>query len=447
MKESTNLGSSNISTLIAQQSIPASIGILVMSLNMLVDTIFLGHWVGSIAIAAITVVLPIIFFMSSVGMAIGIGGASIISRALGEGNVLLAKHTFGNQLLLTFMVSAIFLCTGLLFSNQIVSLYGAKENVLAPSETYFSMILLGIPFLSLSMMSNNVVRALGYPKMSMNIMIYPALLNILLDPIFIHIFDWGLKGAALASTLSYIMSAFICFVFFFKKRDQFHLSLNIIRLDFSIMKEISSIGFVSLARQGVVSLLSIFLNNSLYKYGGEIYLSVYGIINRVMIFALFPIIGITQGFLPIAGYNYGAKKFDRVVEAIKKSILFGSLISITIYSLVIVFRRHIIHAFTDDQFLLENGHKPLLIVFLATPIILVQLIGSAYYQAIGKVWPALLLTLSKQGFFLIPLILFLPIKFGLDGIWFSFPLADILATSLTFFFLNKGLIQLKNHIN
>jgi putative MATE family efflux protein len=447
LNESTHLGSSNISTLIAHQSIPASIGVLVMSLNMLVDTIFLGHWVGSIAIAAITVVLPITFFMSSVGMAIGIGGASIISRALGEGNVLLANHTFGNQLLLTFMVSTLFLCTGLLFSDEIVSLYGAKENVLVPSETYFSIILLGIPFLSLSMMSNNVVRALGYPKTSMNIMIYPALLNILLDPIFIYFLDWGLKGAALASTLSYIMGAFFCFFFFLKKRKQLDLSLHIVRLDFSIVKEISSIGFVSLVRQGIVSLLSIFLNNSLYRYGGEIYLSVYGIINRVMIFALFPIIGITQGFLPIAGYNYGAKKFDRVVEVIKKSILYGSLISITIYSLVIIFRHEIIHAFTDDEFVLENGHKPLLIVFLATPIILVQLIGSAYYQAIGKAFPALLLTLSKQGFFLIPLILILPIKFGLNGIWISFPLADILATILTFFFLKKGLVQLKNKIS
>lgn len=443
MAQSSNLGTESISKLIAQQAIPSSIGFLVMSLNMVVDTIFLGKWVGPMAIAAITVVLPITFLMSSVGMAIGIGGSSIISRALGEGNVEFARKVFGNQILLTLLTNTLFLLVGYLFTSEIVSIYGAKENVLAPSVDYFSIILLGVPFLSWSMMSNNVIRSVGYPKISMNVMLYPAILNILLDPIFIKYFDWGLEGAAYATSISYFISGVICTIFFIRGKTELVFSLNYLKFNKNIIKEITSIGFVSLARQGVVSLLSIFLNNSLYKYGGEIYLSVYGIINRVMMFALFPIIGITQGFLPIAGYNYGAKKYDRVIEVIKKSILFGTIISIIIYLSIVYFRVEIVSVFTNDVFVLKETPFPLLVVFSATPIILIQLIGSAYFQAIGKPKPALLLTLSKQGIFLIPLILLLPLSFDLNGIWFSFPIADVLSTLLAFTFLFFGIKKLK----
>lgn len=443
MSQSSNLGTESISKLIAQQAIPSSIGFLVMSLNMVVDTIFLGKWVGAMAIAAITVVLPITFLMSSVGMAIGIGGSSIISRALGEGDIELARKVFGNQILMTLFFNTIFLIIGFSFTTEIVSLYGAKENVLEPSINYFSIILLGVPFLSWSMMSNNVIRAVGFPKISMNVMLYPAILNIILDPIFIKYFDWGLEGAASATVISYFISGVICTLFFMKRKTELIFSFNYLSFDKGIFKEISSIGFVSLARQGVVSLLSIFLNNSLYKYGGEIYLSVYGIINRVMMFALFPIIGITQGFLPIAGYNYGAKKFNRVIEAIKKSILYGTIISIGIYFLIVYFRVEIISVFTNDIFVLKETPSPLLIVFSATPIILIQLIGSAYYQAIGKSKPALLLTLSKQGIFLIPLVVLLPKLFGLNGIWISFPIADVCSTLLSFIFLFVGIKNLK----
>lgn len=443
MSQSSNLGTESISKLIAQQAIPSSIGFLVMSLNMVVDTIFLGKWVGAMAIAAITVVLPITFLMSSVGMAIGIGGASIISRALGDGNTELARRVFGNQILITLLTNTLFLIIGFVFTKEIVSLYGAKENVLEPSINYFSIILMGVPFLSWSMMSNNVIRALGFPKTSMNVMLYPALLNIILDPFFIKYFEWGIKGAASATIISYFISGVICTLFFMKGKTELIFSFSYLKFDSKIIREISSIGFVSLARQGVVSLLSIFLNNSLYKYGGEIYLSVYGIINRVMMFALFPIIGITQGFLPIAGYNYGAKKFDRVIEVIKKSILFGTIMSIIIYLLIVYFRVEIVSVFTNNEYVLRETPLPLLIVFSATPIILIQLIGSAYFQAIGKAMPALLLTLSKQGIFLIPLVLFLPISFGLKGIWVSFPIADILSTFLTFVFLFIGIKKLR----
>ncbi len=391
-------GTKPVGKLIIEQSVPAAIGILVMSLNMLVDTIFVGNWIGTTAIAAITVVLPIIFLISSVGMAIGIGGSSMVSRALGSDNIKKALDICGNQIAMSFGISMILLILGLIFRNDILFIFGAKGGIIQTAEGYYTTLMFVSPFLALAMTGNPVIRAEGKPKFSMVAMILPAIANIILDALLIYYYDFGMVGAAWATTISYIISFAYTFWFFRSKYTRLRVNLKCIQLQSSIIKEISAIGGVTLARQGVVSALSIVLNHTLFAYGGELSIAVYGIISRVLSFALFPIQGITQGFMPIVGYNYGANNYERLQETVKKSILYGSMIALLIFIVIVIFPLEIVMIFTNDTNVLENTPNALRIIFAVTPLIAVQLIGSAYFQSIGKVKPALLLTLTKQGF-------------------------------------------------
>ncbi len=430
------LGSEDIKQLLIKQAVPASIGILFMSINILVDTIFVGQWIGSLAIAAVTVVLPITFLISSLGMAIGIGGSSIISRALGAREKEKAMQTFGNQIMMTLSLALLFVIVGFVYCDEILLLFGANGEIMKPAKEFFIPVLFGVPFLALCMMGNNVIRAEGKAKFAMMAMIIPAFGNIFLDIIFIKFLNMGMFGAALATTISY----FMCFVFilwFFIKKSELKPGLHYFKFISTIVREISSLGLVTFSRQGVVSVLAIIINHTLFMYGGEHSVVIYGIISRMLMFALFPILGITHGFLPIAGYNYGAEKYNRVKETIAISIKYSALLATFIFLLILIFAKPIVSVFTTDVAVIEATPNALRWVFAATPIIALQLIGAAYFQAAGKAIPALLLTLSKQGFFLIPLVLILPNYFGIFGVWVAFPIADVLSTIVTAYFLRR----------
>ena len=209
------LGTDSIPKLLIKQALPASIGILVMSLNILIDTIFVGQWIGSNAIAAINVVLPVSFFIAALGMSIGVGGASIISRALGENNHLKAEITFGNQITLTFILTITVVIFGLAYVDQLIVLFGGKGSLFSLAKTYYVIVLYGVPVLAFCMMANNTIRAEGKPKNAMYAMLLPSISNLLLDYIFINIFDWGMMGAAWATTLSYGVCALYIIYFFF----------------------------------------------------------------------------------------------------------------------------------------------------------------------------------------------------------------------------------------
>lgn len=442
MNHSEKLGTAPIGSLLRMQAIPAAIGILTLSINGIVDNIFLGQYVGSVAIGAITVVLPITFLIASIGMAIGVGGASVISRALGRDDEKKAYNTFGNQIVLTIGLSILFVIFGYVFQKEILSLFGGQGKVLDLARVYFNILLPAVPFLAFAMMANNVIRAEGKPRVAMAVMVIPAIVNIILDVIFIFYFDWGMAGAAWATMISYLASSFYAIGFLAFGNSDIKIRLQYLRLDSDICKEIFSIGSVTLVRQGMVSVLAIFLNNALFTYGGEESLSIWGIINRMMMFANFPVFGVTQGFLPIAGFNYGAKKWSRVKEVIKKSILYGTFIAIFTFLFIMIFTPQIIAVFISEPEIISKTTPAMRLVFLATPTITIQLIGAAYYQAIGRAKPAMILTLMKQGIFLIPLLLILPYYFGLFGIWISFPIADVFTALVNYIALKRGTAQL-----
>lgn len=432
-----DLGTQPIGKLLIKQAVPASIGILVMSLNIIVDTIFVGNWIGSIAIAAINVVLPVSFFIAALGMAIGIGGSSIISRALGANDKEKALKSFGNQLSLTLLLTIVLVFFGLLFVEYIIPKFGGKGAIYEPAKIYYTIVLYGVPLLALCMMGNNVIRAEGKPKFAMIAMIIPSVGNLILDYILIYVFDFGMAGAAWATTLSYLLCFGYILWFFMSENSELKINISHFNLSKKITSEIASLGSVTLARQAVVSVIYLFMNNILFDIGGESSVAVFGIISRVMMFALFPVLGITQGFLPIAGYNYGARSYSRVKETINTSVLYASGLAIVIFVFLMVFTEQIVSVFTKDTTVIDQTVYAMKWVFLAVPIVSVQLIGSAYFQAIGKAIPALLLTLSRQGFFFLPLVLILPIFYGEFGVWISFALADFLSTMLTAYFINR----------
>lgn len=436
-KQTNALGVEKISKLLLKQGIPAAIGILVMSVNMIVDTIFVGRWIGVLAIAAVTVVLPIAFLISSIGMGIGIGGSSIISRALGADNATKAFKVFGNQISLTVGLSILFVFLGTFFCLPILELFGAKGDITAPATSYFHVIVWGVPFLAFAMMGNPVIRAVGKPNYAMFTLIFPAIANIALDVVFIKYMDLGMYGAGLATAISYAVSGLFVLWFFLSKHSELKIIPKYFAINWPILKEIVALGGVTVVRQGTISILVIVLNYTLFKYGGELSIAVYGIINRVMLFALFPVLGVVQGFLPIAGYNYGANDVKRVKQTINTAILYGTAIATLIFIIIMMFPRQLVGIFTEDQALLQATPNALIIAFLATPVITTQLIGSAYFQAAGKALPALILTLLKQGIFLIPLVFFLPKFYGINGVWMAFPIADISSTLVTYLYLKK----------
>lgn len=434
---SATLGTESISKLLIKQAVPASIGILVMSLNILVDTIFVGQWIGSTAIAAINVVLPVSFFIAALGMSIGIGGSSIISRALGADNYLKALKVFGNQITLTILFTVTLVIPGLWFIDSIIPAFGGKGAIFEPAKTYYTIVLYGVPFLALCMMGNTVIRAEGKPKFAMYAMLFPSVGNLILDYLFINVLDLGMAGAAWATTGSYLLCFVFILWFFFSKHSELKINISHFGLNRPIVSEIGSLGFVTLARQAVVSITYLFMNNILFDLGGETSVTAYAIVGRMLMFALFPVYGITQGFLPIAGYNYGANKYDRVKESIGTAIKYAIGLAILVFIVLMAFPEAITKLFTSDAEVLKETPTAMRWVFAVTPIVAIQLIGAAYFQAVGKAVPALLLTLTRQGFIFIPLIFILPRFYGELGVWIAFPISDILSTIITAYFLNR----------
>lgn len=437
-KSTEALGNQPITKLLIQQAVPASIGILVMSLNILIDTVFVGQWIGSNAIAAINVVLPVSFFIAALGMSIGVGGASIISRALGEGMHSKAERTFANQITLTLLLTVFVVFFGLLFVEQIIPIFGGKGSLFSLAKTYYVIVMYGVPVLAFCMMSNNTIRAEGKPKNAMYAMLLPSVSNLLLDYIFIRVFDWGMMGAAWATTLSYGVCASYIIYFFLSGKSLLRPKWDAFVLNSKLVKEITSLGSVTLVRQAMVSITVLLVNNILFSFGGESTIAVYAILSRMLMFATFPIFGITQGFLPIAGYNYGAKNWTRVRKVINISIVYASVLATLVFIFILFFAAQIPILFSKDAVVNAQTPAALKYVFSALPIVGIQLIGAAYFQAIGKALPALLLTLSRQGLIFIPLLFLFSNYYGVDGVWLAFPIADLISTLVTAFFLNRA---------
>lgn len=445
-KHSEKLGTVKISKLLVNLSLPSIIGMLAISIYHIADTIFIGHGVGPIAIAGVTVAMPLLMTLNVFGHAIGIGGASIISRALGAKNHEKANTTLNNLFLVIIIINIIIY--SLAYSNLtfLLGLFGADAEIMPYAYDYAVVALLGSFFLNILFVVINAIRAEGNAKYPMKIQLSSAALNVILNPIFIFHFGWGVTGAAIATSISQFLGAFLTIIYFpLSKKTNLCLHLRyILRIpDKGIVKEAFGIGAASFARQSAASLMSIALNNALLFYSGSLAVAAFGIIYRLAMFVLMPLFGINQGFLPIVGYNYGARNIKRVIDSIKVASMYSTALCVAAFICFFVFAEFLISIFTPDKELIELGTRGLKIIVIAFPVIGFQIIGSGLYQALGKVKAALFLALSRQVLFLIPFILIFPRVWGLDGIWFSFPTADLLAAVITFFMVMRQISKLK----
>jgi len=449
MKNNHILADDNIGKLLFRLSAPATLGMFVMALYNVVDTIFIGHSVGKLGIAGISIVFPFQMFVMAIGQTLGIGGASLISRSLGAGNIEKAEKTLGNVIFSVVIFGISLAIFGSFFIDKILLVFGATETILPYAREYMQIILFGTILFTFLMSSNNIIRSEGKAKVAMGTMIISAVLNIILDPIFIFSFKMGVRGAAIATVIAQFISVIYIVFFFCSGKSVLKFKLINLKFNIPILKEVFAIGASAFARQSAQSFLIIVLNNSLGLYGGDISIAVFGVVSKLIRFIIMPIFGIAQGLQPIAGFNYGAKQYGKAWKALKLALFSGVTISTLGSLLVISIPGTLMKIFTNDTLLINEGVHSLKIFILAFPLVGFQVVGATVFQAFGKAIPALFLSLSRQILFLIPLILILPGFFHLDGIWFAFPVSDVLATIVTLMMLYRSsqrITKIKNCI-
>ena len=445
MNRTKELGESNVFSLLMKFSIPAMVGMVVNALYNVVDRIFVGQGVGSLAIAGITVGFPMFAIILAFGMLIGLGGAALISIRLGEQKHDDAEVILFNGVIILVSIGVVITILGLTFLDPLLKLFGASKDVLPYAKDYMRIIIWGSMFQFVGFGLNHYIRAEGNPKIAMYSMLIGALLNTALDPLFIFVFDMGVKGAAIATIISQAVSAIWVLSYFIYGKSSLKFRRKNFRIQKAIVSKILIIGSAPFAMQIASSFLNIILNNSLKYYGGDIAISAMGVIMSVSMLVMMPIFGINQGVQPIIGYNYGAHNYDRVKEALKLAILFATIIVSVGFVIIQLFSTQLIQLFNkEDIALVEVGSKGLRTYMFMLPIIGFQIISANYFQATGKPKHAMFLSLSRQVLLLIPAILILPRLFdlGLRGLWLAGPVADVGASLLTGILLFRELKHL-----
>jgi len=438
---SARLGEEKINKLLVNLSLPATIAMMVNALYNLVDTIFVGRGVGALAIGGLTIAFPIQMVIMAFAQMIGIGAASAISRSLGAKNIARANYVAGNSFLCVIILSSIIAAIGLTFTEPMLRFFGSTETILQYAKDYITIILWGSIFFSFAMSSNNLIRAEGNAKVAMTSMLIGAILNMFLDPIFIFIFKMGIKGAALATIISQFISFTYILKYLFSGKSSLKIKLHHLKPKTHIIIEIFTVGFATFTRQVTQSIVAIIVNNSLRIFGGDIALIIAGILHRITMFLFMPLFGIIQGMQPIVGFNYGAKKFDRVREALKLSLLAATTIATLGWLMAELFPFLILSIFTGNKEVIEIGTPVIRIVISMVPVIGIQIVGAALFQSLGKAIPSLILSLLRQVLLFIPLIIILPrvLGLGLLGIWVAYPVADFMSAILTTLFLRNEL--------
>jgi len=425
----------NIRKLLVKFSVPATIGLVVSALYNVVDTLYVGNALGPLAIAGLAFVLPVQILMFAVGFMVGTGASSIIARSLGKGDKEKAIITAGNGMILTCILSILFMIPCYIFIDRILYFFKVSPEVFQYSRDYMFIILMGFIFLSFGVVGNNLIRSEGKPKAAMYPLIFGAVLNIILDPIFIFVFKMGVRGAAIATVLSQFLSVIYIFIYFNYGKSIFKINIGMFKVKFSIAKDILKIGFPSFLMSIVDCVIFVLFGRTIMKYGSDLYIAIMGISIRVMDITLMPIIGITQGFSTIIGFNYGAKNYERVKKVLKEAIIWTTVVAGFAFIIIFGFPNLIMRIFSSNREMITIGITPIRILSVFFITIGFQFIGGHLFQAIGKVLPALFLNITRQIIFLIPAILILPIFFGLNGIWYSLPLCDLLNTILTSIFV------------
>ncbi len=438
MDRTLRLEKEKLGKLIFEFSLPAIIGMLVMASYNIVDRIFVGRGVGSLAISGIAITFPAIIIFMAFAMLVGIGATAVISIRLGEKNIKEAEETLGNALTLAVIISLIITGIFYIFLDPILYAFGGSGEVFQYAKDFSLVMLIGGVFQMVSFTMNSIIRGEGNPKMAMTTMIIGAVLNTILNPIFIFGLHWGIRGSAWATVISQFVTSVWVLAYFFGKKSHVHFHFKNLILKKNIVLKTFSIGVSPFTMQIAASVVIIVFNKSLEHYGGDLAIASMAICNAVAMFIVMPIFGINQGIQPIIGYNFGAKLFQRVKKVFELAITTATIICVIGFAVVMIFSENIISFFSKgDKELIEIGARALRIYLLMLPIVGYQIVNGAYFQSVGKPKQAMILTITRQVLFLIPAILIFPNFFQLDGIWISVPVSDFAAAILSGIFLYK----------
>ncbi len=418
-----------IPKLLTEMSIPAIIGMLVTAVYNIVDTIFVGR-IGTEAIGAVTIAFPLFMIISAIGLTFGIGSASFISRLLGEDNKEMANKVAATSTITTFGLGIILAAAGLYYLEPLLNLFGATEEIMPYAVNYTAIIIFGSVFTMSNMNMNNMVRAEGSAKMSMIALSTGALLNIILDPILIFTFGMGIAGASTATVIAQAISTIILIAFYKSKKSVLQFRIRDFTPSFAIYAEIMKIGVPTLIRQLLSSVAMTLLNNMAAVYGAAVVASV-GIINRVFSFGFFVIAGFTQGFQPVAGFNFGARQIERLKDSIKITIKRTTIFGAALFVLFFFYNEQVINIFSQDPEVIKIASRGLKLYALVLPLLGFAITINTLFQALGHGIPATILSLSRQGFFFIPAILIFVNYFGMQGLFMAQPVADGLTSILT----------------
>ncbi len=429
-RETNVLDDDRIGRLLLKLSLPAFMGMFVMALYNVVDTIFIGHYVGPLGIAALSIVFPIQMLTMGIGMMMGMGGASLISRLIGAANTPRVERALGNALTFTLIIAAVLMIAGLLNRDLWLRLMGASETILPYARDYMTIILSGTFFRAFAMAQNFLIRATGNARVPMIGMSMGAGLNIALDAIFIIPLGMGVKGAALATLIAQLITSLYFLRYYLSGKSFLKVHLQNLVIKWDILKSILAIGISSFARTAAQSLAVIFVNRTLLAFGGDLAISSYGLIQRIMIFALMPSIVIGQGMQPILGFNYGAKRYDRALKVTKISIIAATSYSIIAFFALYFAPELFIRIFTTDSELIVLTAYAARHIFFAVYLIGFIIVGSIVFQAIGKAPQAFVTAVARPALFLLPLVFILPNYWQLDGAWLAFPITDALTSIL-----------------
>lgn len=441
MRGNISLENGDIKSLLVKYSIPAIIGMLVSALYNVVDRIFIGNMkeVGALAITGIGITMPIMTIVLAFSMLIGIGATANISIKLGEKKRESAEKIIGNIITLSIIVGVVLTLIGYLFKREILIAFGASSSTIVYAEEYIGIILLGSVFSIMGYALNSSIRADGSPKICSSIMIISCFLNIILDPILIFVFGLGIKGAAYATVSSQVLTLILSAVYYKSKKSDLKIKSKNLKLDLRIVKLVLGIGVSPFAMQLATSMVQVINNNALKIYGGDLAIGAMATVNAIAMLCFMPVYGISQGAQPVIGYNYGARKYDRVEEAYKISVKAGVVIFLVCLIGVEFFPEIIVRLFNKNKDIMEISINGLRIYLSAMPFIALGMAGGNYFLAIGKGKEAMFLSLLRQVVLLVPLIVILSKFYGLNGIWLSQPISDVVSATITTFMVKSNI--------
>ena len=427
-KAPTALGTEKIGKLLMQYAVPAIIAMTASSLYNMVDSIFIGHGVGTMAISGLALTFPLMNLAAAFGSLVGVGASTLVSVKLGQKDYDTAQRILGNVLVLNIVLGLAFTVVTMILLDPIRYFVGGSDETVKYARESMQIILLGNVVTHLYLVLNAVLRSSGHPQKAMYATIATVVINTILDPLFIYGFGWGIRGAAIATIIAQVISLLWQFKIFSNKDELLHFHRGIFRLRRKIVIDSLAIGMSPFLMNLAACFIVIVINQGLKRYGGDLSIGAFGIVNRLVFIFVMIVMGLNQGMQPIAGYNFGAQQYARVSRVLKLTIIFATVVTTSGFLMGMLIPELVVSIFTSDEELIAISARGLRVVVMFFPIIGFQMVTSNFFQSIGMASKAIFLSLTRQMLFLLPALIILPRFFGAAGVWYSMPFSDLLAS-------------------